>query len=64
MPFLLNSSAVRREDPPGRRRASGRGRWVVFDAEAAFQMDATGVAPLEEIIDALTAGGTGFAVAG
>jgi hypothetical protein len=39
-------------------------RSVVFDVEAVFLMDATGVAAQNEIIDALTAGGTGFAVAG
>ncbi len=37
--------------------------WLVFDAEAVSQVDATGVAALGETIDALKAEGIGFAVA-
>lgn len=38
-------------------------RWLVFDAEAMSQMDATGVEALREVVDSLEAGGIGFAVA-
>jgi sulfate permease, SulP family len=38
-------------------------RWLVFDAEAITQIDATGVAALGEVIDGLKGDGIGFAVA-
>ena len=61
--FFANANYVKGRIREAVDGAPDRVRWVVFDAEAVSQMDATGVAALGETIDALKAGGTGFVVA-
>jgi SulP family sulfate permease len=61
--FFANANYVKGRICEAVDGAPDRVRWVVFDAEAVSQMDATGVAALGETIDDLKAGGTGFVVA-
>jgi sulfate permease, SulP family len=61
--FFANANYVKGRIREAVDGAPDRVRWVVFDAEAVSQMDATGVAALGETIDALKAEGTGFVVA-
>ncbi len=61
--FFANANYVKGRIREAVDGAPGPVRWVVFDAEAVSQMDATGVAALGETIDALKAEGIGFAVA-
>jgi MFS superfamily sulfate permease-like transporter len=61
--FFANANYVKGRIREAVEGAPGPVRWVVFDAEAVSQMDATGVAALGETIDALKAEGTGFVVA-
>lgn len=61
--FFANANYVKGRIREAVDGAPDRVNWVVFDAEAVSQMDATGVAALGGTIDALKAEGIGFVVA-
>ena len=61
--FFANASYVRGRINEAVQGAPTPVRWLVFDAEALTQIDATGVAALEQVIDGLRAEDITFVVA-
>jgi SulP family sulfate permease len=61
--FFANASYVRGRIHEALHGAPDPVRWLVFDAEALTQIDATGVAALEQTIDGARAEGITFVLA-